>query len=185
MIRVEDVGADRLERVNKILSRVPGGAIRASAAAMKRAGSTAKTKAGQFAAAEYTISKGTFMANVNMKTDMSGGAGGVASLNIMFAGSVLPLKTFQTRALKNGGVTAKVKRSGGGGRLEHAFRIDAFGGGIFERVGAPRFPVEQKYGPSTAHMMQDEKVVQQMDKTITETFDKRIEHEILRILNGG
>ena len=34
-------------------------------------------------------------------------------------------------------------------------------------------------------MMQDEKVVEQMDKTITETFDKRIEHEILRILNGG
>ena len=95
MIRVEDIGADRLERVNKILSRVPGGAIRASYAAMKRAGQTAKTKAGQFAAAEYTISKGTFMANVNMKSDMSGGAGGVASLNLLFAGAVLPLKTFQ------------------------------------------------------------------------------------------
>lgn len=185
MIRVEDIGADRLERVNKILSRVPGGAIKASYAAMKRAGQTAKTKAGQFAAAEYTISKGTFMANVNMKTEMSGGAGGVAGLSIMFAGSVLPLKTFQVRASRTGGVVAKVKRSGGGGRLEHAFRIDAFGGGIFERVGAPRFPVEQKYGPSTAHMMQDDKVVEQMDKTITETFDRRIEHEILRILNGG
>ena len=182
MIRVEQVGGTSLDRLNKILASVPGGAIKAGYAAAKRAGQTAKTKAGQFAAAEYTISKGTFMANVNTKMDVQGGSGGVAGISIMFAGSVLPLKTFQTRA-GPGGVTAKVKRSGGG-TLQHAFVINAFGGGIFERLGPSRFPVEQKYGPSTGHMMQEEHVVEQMDKTLRETFEQRMEHEMLRIMNG-
>lgn len=184
MIRVEEVGGARIERINKILAHIPGGAIKASHAALKRAGETGKTKAGQFAAAEYTISKGTFMSNVTMKTTTDGGAGGVASLTLSFAGGVLPLRLFQTRASKHGGVTARVKRSGGGGTLAHAFRISQFGGGIFERLGTSRFPVEQKFGPSTGHMMQEEHVVEQMDKVITETFDKRIEHEILRLMNG-
>lgn len=182
MIKVEAVG-NELDRINKILAHIPGGAIKASYAAMKRAGETGKTKAGTFAAAEYTISKGTFMANVNTKLNVQGGSGGVASMSLLFAGSVLPLKTFQVRASRTGGVTAKVKRSGGG-RLEHAFQVDAFGGGIFERLGSSRFPIEQKYGPSTGHMMQDEHVTEQMDKAITETFEKRAEHEIMRLLNG-
>ena len=69
--------------------------------------------------------------------------------------------------------------------LDHAFVANIYGStGVFERVGAPRFPVEQKYGPSTGHMMQNEQVVEKMDKTIRTTFDSRIEHEILRVLNG-
>lgn len=44
--------------------------------------------------------------------------------------------------------------------------------------------MEGKYGPSTAHMMQNEKVTEEMVKTMEETYDKRIEHEITRILSG-
>lgn len=51
-IRVDEIGGDSLERVNKILAGVPGGVWKATSAALKRAGDTAKTRAGQFAAAE-------------------------------------------------------------------------------------------------------------------------------------
>lgn len=185
IIRIEEVGGKGLDRVNKILAGVPGGVFKATSSALKRAGDTAKTKAGQFAAAEYTISKGEFMANVREKTKISGGGGGVLSMSISFAGSVIPLIKFDTKFSKGGYVQTQVKRNGGAATLQHAFVASIFGQtGVFERVGTPRFPVEQKYGPSTGHMMQDENVIEKMEQTISETFENRIEHEIMRVLNG-
>ena len=184
-IQVDQVGNNSLDRVNKILAGVPGGVWKATSAALKRAGDTAKTKAGQFAAAEYTINKGDFMRNVTEKTYISGGIGGVLSMRISFAGHVLPLLTFNTRYSSNGEIVTQIKRNGGAAALQHAFAERVFGPiAVFERVGTPRFPVEQKFGPSTGHMMQSEQVVEKMDETIRETYERRIEHEILRVLNG-
>ena len=185
-ISIDSVGADTLDRVNKILAGIPGGAIKAAQQALKRAGDTAKTRAGQFAAAEYTINKGTFMANVSMKTEAGGAGGSAAQLRISFAGSPLPLLTFNTRYSRSGRVTAQVLRNSGGGILGDAF-VARIGGrlGVYERIGSSRFPVEGKYGPGTSKMMGNEDVVEKMDKTISETFEKRIEVEIRRILAGG
>lgn len=185
VVRISSIGGDSLDHVNKILNGIPSGAFKATYAALKRAGNAAKTKSGQFAAAEYAISKGDFMANVNQKTQISGGSGGVGSLSITFGGHVLPLLTFNTRYSRDGAVTTQVKRNGGATTLSHAFAASIFGKtGIFERDGAARFPVSQLYGPSTGHMMQNEDVQEQMDKTIRETYEKRLDHEILRVLNG-
>lgn len=185
IVWIDQVGATSLDRVNKILAGVPGGSMKAVYAALKRAGDTAKTKAGQFAAAEYTVTKGDFMKNVKMKSHITGGSGGTASMNISYAGSVLPLLTFNTRFSRKGLVQTQVKRSGAAAVLQHAFAASIFGPiAIFERLGAPRFPVEQKFGPSTGHMMQNEEVIKQMEETIRETYEKRIEHEITRVLNG-
>lgn len=184
-IKISDIGGDSLDHVNKILNGMPGGAFKAAYSALRRAGNTAKTKAGQFAAAEYSITKGNFMANVNQKTQASGDSGGVGSLSIIFGGHVLPLLTFNTRYSRDGVVTTQVKRNGGAATLDHAFAASIFGKlGIFERDGTARFPVSQLYGPSTGHMMQNEEVQENMDKTIRETYEKRIDHEILRVLNG-
>ncbi len=186
-IRIDEASKGTIDRINKILAGVPGGAYKAAYNALKRAGDTAKTKAGQFAAAEYTISKSTFMSNVHEKTRITGGnsMGGVATLSISFAGSVLPLLSFSTRYSRGGTLTTQVKRNGGGGTLQHAFVASIFGpAAVFERVGRSRFPVEQLFGPSTGHMMQNDQVVENMDKTIKDTFEQRAEHEILRLLNG-
>lgn len=184
-VRINEVGKNSLDRVNKLLAGIPGGIWKATSAALKRSSETAKTKAGQFAAEEYTISKGSFMHNVSQKVHISGDSGGVVSMSIGFAGAVLPLLTFNTRFSRNGLVQTQVKRNGGAATLEHAFVANIYGStAVFERVGAPRFPVEQKFGPSTGHMMQNEQVVEKMDNTIRTTFDSRIEHEVLRVLNG-
>lgn len=184
-VRIDQVGAASLDRVNKVLSGVPRGVFKATSAALKRAGEAAKTKAGQFAAAEYTINKGTFMANVKEKTKVTGDAGGVLSMNIRYFGAVLPLLTFNTKYSKNGGMETQVMRGGGSSHLDHVFAERVFGPiAAFERVGTKRFPVEGKFGPSTAHMMQNEEVIANMDKEIQTTYEKRIEHEITRVLNG-
>ncbi len=184
-VRISEVGAESLDRINKILAGVPGGVWKASYSALKRAGDTAKTRAGQYAAEEYTINKGDFMRNVRQKSHINTEVGGIVSMGISYAGSVLPLLTFNTKYSKGGLLQTKVKREGASSVLEHAFAARVFGPiGVFERVGANRFPVEQKYGPSTAHMMQNETVVSKMDETIRDIFDRRLEHEITRVLNG-
>lgn len=184
-IHISDVGENSLERVNEILSGFPNGALKATYAALKRAGATAKTRAGQFAAAEYAIKKRDFMQNVTTKTHVDGGRSGVASLSISFAGNVIPLTTFQTTVGKDGRVYTRVKRSSAKKQLDHAFKAQMNNHtGIYERVGLSRFPVEQKFGPSTGHMMQNEEIVKKMEETVRSTYEKRIEHEIQRVMNG-
>ena len=118
-IRVNEVGGDSLERVNKLLHNIPGGVYKAAFSALRRAGDTAKTRAGQFAAAEYTINKGEFMRRVHSKTHITGGAGGVMGMSISFSGTVLPLLTFNTTYSRDGTVQTQVKRNGGATTLQH------------------------------------------------------------------
>ena len=184
-VHIGDIGSASLDRLNRLLAGVPGGVWMAAHGALKRAGDTAKTRAGQFAAGEYAISKGDFMKNVSIATDIRGLGGSAVSLNIRFAGSVLPLLAFNTKFSRGGLLTTQVMRNGGAATLQHAFAARVFGPvAVFERVGSPRFPVRQKFGPSTAHMMRSKAVVEKMDQVISDTFDKRLEHEITRVLNG-
>lgn len=179
-VRVQEVGIS-LNRVTALLSAIPGAIPKATHAALKRAGEAANTQAGRLAAAEYHISQGGFSANSKQRTETS-----QAGMTIRYAGRVLPLLTFNTRYTRGGGLMfAQVRRDSGGGTLRHVFTANLGGRlGAYERTGPKRFPVEGKYGPSTAHMMQNEKVTEGMAKTMEETYDKRIEHEITRILSG-
>ena len=184
-IRIDEIGPNKIDRVNAILSGIRGGsgAFEAIGAAMKRASDSAKTQAGRYAAEVYNISKGKFMANCRITTNMQGGGGGVTSIELIFAGRVIRLLEFGAKGGKTGGVYAAPKN--GGGNIRSAFITAIYGQtGVWERVGRHRFPVEQKYGPSTGHMMQDEGVSEQLTNHIQEVFDSRIEHEITRILNG-
>ena len=185
-VHVTETGAFNLERVNKLLAGLGdnGSSIhKAVYNALRRAADSGKTQAGRFAAEQYTISKGQFMSHIRSKTIQKGGHLGVDSVQIIFAGQVIPLIEFHTRFSKDGGVSTSVKR-GGGGVLSHAFIANIGGTSVFERITTRRFPVEKKYGPSAAHMMMNETVVENMDEHITSVFNERIEHEITRILNG-
>lgn len=182
----EDAGL-HLDRANKLLAGIGkgSGVFQAVHAALKRAATSAKSKAGSFASSRYYISAGGFKSHVVDKIAMDGGnsSGGVTGVRLTFAGSVIRLIEFQTRFSKDGGVAVSVKR-GQGGVLQHAFIASPGRMGVYERVGSSRLPIEQKFGPSAAHMMEDEEVTQKMENEIVETFNARIEHEIDRILNG-
>lgn len=185
-VRIDEVGSFTINRVNAILKGVGNGsgAFRAIGAAMKRAADSGKTQAGRYAADTYNISKGKFMSACRITSNMQGGNGGVTSVELIFAGKVLSLLEFGAKGGKNGGVYASPKY--GGGNLRSAFITAIYGQtGVWERVGRSRFPVEQKYGPSTGHMMQDEGVSEKLTDHIQTVFDSRIEHEISRILSGG
>jgi len=180
-IRIDDIGSAKIERVYAILGNIKNGSAfyHALNAAMKRATDSAKTQAGRYAAERYAISKGQFMAKTRIGYILSSN-----SISITFAGRVIPLIEFGgTTGGSQGGVRAGPKL--GGGAISRAFVNTVYGShGVWERIGLPRFPVEQKYGPSTGHMMQDEGVSEHLVQHMEEVFDKRIEHEITRILSG-
>ncbi len=182
-VRVDDISKDKLERVNAILSgiRNGSGAFEAIGAAMNRAAKAGEHEAAKYASEVYNITQGTFRSRCRISFTMSGGSGGVASIQVLFAGAVIPLIEFQgTSGGPQGPVRVGPKR--GGATLRSAFLTTIYSNGVWERVGRKRFPVEQKYGPSTGHMMQDEGVSDKVTNKMMEVFDSRIEHEISRIL---
>ena len=180
-VRIDDIGEMKLKRA-KILFKALGREdewYRAVGAAMKRATQSAKTQAGRYAAETYTITKGKFMANTNIGYTI-----GPRAITLSFAGAVIPLIEFGgTSGGPRGDVRVGPKM--GGGAISRAFINHVYGQlGVWERVGRKAYPVEQKYGPSTGHMMQDDTVEEKMVNHIEEVFDSRIEHEITRILSG-
>ena len=183
-IRVDDISKDKLDRINAVLAGVKNGsgAFQAIGAAMKRAAKAGEHDAARYAAETYNITQGMFRSRCRITFKLEGGHTGVTSIELTFAGAVIPLIEFGgTKGGPQGGVTASPKL--GGGSLRSAF-INAIYDekAVWERVGRKRFPVEQKYGPSTGHMMQDNEVSEKVTNRIIEVFDSRIEHEISRIL---
>ena len=114
------------------------------------------------------------MGNVNIKLQVQDG------FTLEFAGGVLPIEKFRSRDIRPRGTQTSEKR----GQSSVLHRVFGLSGGFVERVGTFRLPLEKKFGPSTGHMMQNDTVIEQMDKTISESFEKRIEVEINRILAG-
>lgn len=183
--RITDIGNGSFERVSALLKGIKNGAYRAVNAALQRAAASGKTQAGRFAAERYYIRKSDFMDNVTVKQHVKRNADGTISMNISYAGYVLPLLVFRTRYRSGGQLETQVKRGGSASTLDHAFAARVYDReAVFERRGKERFPVRQLYGPSTAHMMRDEEVVKRMSDTIHETYEKRIEHELERVING-
>lgn len=177
----------KLDRANKLLAGIgnTSGVFHAVAAALKRASQSAKAKAGTFASQRYYITAGGFKSHVKDKMTLEGGAhaGGVTGVKLVFAGSVIRLIEFNTKFSKDGGVAVSVKK-GGGGVISGGFIPENMRLGVFERVGSSRLPIEEKFGPSAAHMMMDEEVTRNMENQIVSVFNDRIEHEIDRVLNG-
>lgn len=57
--------------------------------------------------------------------------------------------------------------------------------GIHERLGLDRYPIRELYGPATPQMMySDENVLDAIEEKMAETYEKRIDHEIDRVLYG-
>ncbi len=180
-----EVAQEKFEEAQRVLAGVPGGAKKAIGSALARAGTSGRTVAKRAVTDEYYISQGTFMAYTrNVNHYKSVGDGGLAVV-FGFKGSVIPVVQFSARATDSG-VVVNVKKSTGSGVLEHAF-MKTMGGkhGVYERVGKPRYPVKEEYGPSTPQMMYSNESVQKtIEQKVVDTFEKRADHEIMRLLNG-
>ncbi len=183
---VVDVSARSLERATNLLAGISGGAYKAVGSALKRAADSGKTVAKRAVTKEYTISQSEFLTRTRNINHFVRESSGEITVAFGYAGCVIPLTKFNTRINGSGQVVTQVKRSGVAEVLEHSFQARlGEHRGIYERVGASRFPLEERYGPATSQMMySNDEVTEEISAKVSETFDKRIDQDILALLNG-
>lgn len=184
--RVDDVGSNTIERAKKLLAGIPGGVKKAVGSALKRASSSGEAYAARAVRKEYLVKASDYKEYTTSKirhivTDASG----ATEISIQFHGYHIPLIRFDTSFGKDGKIAVRVKRGSAKQTLENAFIVKKDRLGIYERIGDDRFPIRQFWGPATTQMMDsNDDVSEDIANHIRETFDKRIEHEITRVLNG-
>ncbi len=183
---IVDVAEEGLSHVQKVLAGIEGGWQKAVGSALSRAASSGKTAAKGAVAEEYVISQSDFLRETRNLNHFVRTSDGGVEVVFGFAGNVIPLMRFDTRVDGSGNVTTHVKRNSARQVLDHAFRAQMGAHtGVYERIGPDRFPVRELYGPATPQMMySNEEVMDKVEEKMAETYEKRIDHEILRILNG-
>ena len=182
------ITAEQIERVNLILSSVPKGAEKAISNVIRRANSTVRTEALKGITSVYAISRQNVRAESTIKVRTQQTDGGVVG-TVSFAGYKIPLYRFHvspTLPVQRATVSAAVLNESGRTPFAHAFIAKMKSGhtGMFERDGTSRLPITEFMGPSAAQMAGNSVVVEQVEEKAQEVVNKRLEHEITRILNG-
>ena len=177
------ITADQIERVNLILSGVPKGAEKAMASVIRRANNTVRSEALKGITSVYAITRQNVRADTTIKVRTQKADGGVVG-TVSFAGYKIPLYRFNvspTLPVQRATVSAAVLAESGRTPFAHAFIAKMKSG---HTGGTGRLPITEFMGPSAAQMAANSVVVEQVEEKAQEVINKRIEHEITRILNG-
>ena len=183
------ITADQIERVNLILSGVPKGAEKAMASVIRRANNTVRSEALKGITSVYAITRQNVRADTTIKVQTQKADGGIVG-TVEFAGYKLPMYRFNVTPTVPGDratVRAALMRENAQTPFAEAFvsRMKSTGHvGIFERKEDKRLPIEEKMGLAVAQMAGNAVVLEQVEEKAQEVINKRIEHEITRILNG-
>lgn len=178
-----------VRRAELLLAGIEHGARDAVWAALRRAGEHGLTVGMKIVSEEYAIGQNELKRHTRTIRRVKEGASGGLEIEFGYAGHVIPLIRFDTRIGPDGRIHARVLRSNVRELIDSAF-IARVGGehkhtGIFVRKGTERGPIRQLYGPSSVGAFYEhEGTVDKMEAEVQSTFEKRIEHEITRILNG-
>ncbi len=181
-----EITSEQVDRIHLLLGGIKNAPQKAIYNVLNRAASTVKTTSSKEVRKTYKIKHSDLANNQNVKTTKAGPSRLEASIS--FAGNLIPLMKFNVnpKQPQRRKVSASVLKSGGKKQLIHAYVADLgrYGVGVFERETSERDSSKQLYGPSTAQMIENDNVLDSVKAAAMDTIDKRIEHEISRILNG-
>lgn len=180
-IQMSDGGS--LKEAEKLLAGIQGGLKKAFGSAATRTAKSSINLASKDVRQEYIISDSDFKKYTHsaFKVDENG-------VSIEFRGWHIPLMAFDAKFGKDGKITARAKHSSSREALNNAFvqSVSRNHTGIFERVGDDRLPIREFLGPSVPQMMSyNDELQEAIAEHTKETFEKRFDHEVTRILNGG
>ena len=185
-ILIDDVGDGSIDRAKKLLAGIPKGAQKAVSSALKRAGTAGLAYAARAVREEYLIRAGDFKRYTKTKR-VYNVSGGSTTVDLVFTGVHIPLIRFDARIAADGRVSARVKHGSARTAFDRAFRATVGDGhtGIFERETDARTPMRELFGPSVPQMLDaNDDLQQDLGDKIRETFEQRIDHEILAVMNG-
>lgn len=173
-----------LEKAAKLLSEVPNGYEAAVSRSMNRAATAGRSAAVSTIRQEYTIKASTVRRNFTIhKATRSDLEALVTS-----KGPRIPLVNYKTRPKTDTTGNARkpvrvaVKARGGLKPLGKSF---VYRGKILQRLDTSSLPVQEVYGPAIPVLSGNNGVVDNVEKTMQETFLKRLDHETGYLLGGG
>ena len=175
-----------IDRVSALLSGIKGGWQQAVGSALARAANAGKTEAKKAVTEQYALSASEFVNRTKNVNHFNRSSDGEITVSFGYRGPVIPLMRFDTSIDRSGRVVTRVMKTSTKKALDHAFSAKMGSHiGVYERIGTSRFPVKELYGPSTPQMIgTNETVADRVEDKMAEVYEKRIEHEITRILNG-
>lgn len=181
-----EVKVEQLQKADIWLANVKDGVPKALASALNRTAQNISAEAVRKTRETYDI-KAT---DVRRTIRITKATKGNLTARVKSLGSAIPLIQFNVRPskpLKRPPVvlTASVKRSGGK-PIPGAFVSTMKSGhtGVFERVGKERLPIRELFGPPTPVMLDEPGVRQHIEEQAVIRLEKRLDHEILRLLGG-
>lgn len=181
MVAIE-IHTGQMARLEGKLTRIKNGVPKVLVPAINRALASGKTVVKREIREDYTIKAKDIPATVQRASY------GNLTGSITISQGMLPLEKFNVRP--RGVQRRKVKRpifaqvkKGGGGFIPHAFFIPS--GGPYSRIGPERFPIYKLSTISAAIMATQPAVGPAVNKKMGDTLDKRIDHELKRVLAGA
>ena len=172
---------EQIEKAMQMLEGIPGGAEKALSLAINRTLDSAKTEAVRAVSDEYTIKQKNVRPTLRVKKSNAS----TLEAEIISEGSNINLMEFKvsprtdTTGNKRKPIRVQVKK-GGGDTLTRAF---VWNGNVFEREGNTRLPISRLFGPAAPVMLNNEQVVERVQKKAVETVEKRLDHEVGRLLD--
>lgn len=183
------ITSEQIERVESILNGIQGGPEKAFFNVINRALDTVRTTTGKQIREVYAISQKNLRtkSNVRMKKASTGDLIG----EIAFSSGTIPLYRFnvtpkEPTPKQRTKVKAAVLKSSSQTEFEHAFIMRMKNGhvGMFERETRKSKPIKEFQSPSIKAMVENSAVIEQVEQAANETIEKRINHEVNRILAG-
>lgn len=208
---VETFDRGALERAEKMLTGIDGGMHKALRSAIQRTAGFLRTNSTKAIRERYAISAANIRANENVTIRYNYRDG--AQVFITFAGQKIPLYRYDgaspAQPAYNTGkwvsvmINGKEKRVHPGvaasghqlkstspTRYENAFvaRMKSEHIGIFERTGGMTqngsTEIKEIMGSSVPQMLGNKEVLEKLSHQAMEKFEERLDHEVLRIMNG-
>ena len=211
VIDVQATANETLQHVQKVLAGVPGGVEKAVKSAMTRTVQNLRTNSGRVIRERYDISQKNIRADENIKVSYTYQNG--VQAQVIFWGHKIPLYRYGGAKpkeptpdvsrrvaakingkwlLSNPGVATSGHQlnSTSPTKFDNAFvaRMKSGHTGIFERTGDKTEKggdaIEELMGSSVPTMLGNEEVERKLSEKSMETFEKRLNHDVSRILNG-
>lgn len=195
-----EISEETVNRVERILAEVPGGAQKALSAAMNRGLAKVRTAAFKEVRSVYAVQYGALKEKTNIRTKKASTSN--LAGEVYFSGVKIPLYKFKVtpQAAATGAKVMATVQKGNQTEFSNAFIAMMGNGhiGVFERTGTQGIKsrteqykagkhtekLEEKMGLSVPQMVGNSDVIERVSAEAQETINTRVEHEIERILNG-
>lgn len=179
-----ELTASQIDKAQRVLSHIPNGAPKAMSRAINRAADSARTEAARKVRETYYIGYSEITSTIKIYRASSENLGA----RVESRGHVLPLTKFKVTPnrpmpKRTSPIIVRVKR-GEGGPIRTAFVARMHSGhlAVMSRAGKRRLPIQEHFGPPIPQMLGNPSVTQWVEQKAGETLEKRLEHEIDRML---